>query len=457
MRPLLPLFASLALGGCLGTIPEGTFGCDPSAPPGSQCPDDWTCRADSTCWRTPEGTADAGELPDGGMDASIDAAMVDASIDAHVPVDAPPDSGPRDGGPSLRGVVGISASTHTCALTRTGVLCWGLGRSGQLGDGTMFDSTLPRPVAVPAAVGGSFEHIAVGGEVSCGGRGVALWCWGSNSQWQLGTTTSSLTWSLPMLTHTFPSSIDGIAIGNNASCVRLGGELQCWGQANLGSDSSGSASPQIVVEQVGTTTPLANRLQVSSSAGFSCSRGSSGERLVCWGSNLAGNLGNGTTESSEDAPVPVSGLRGTGIVDVSAGAAHVCAITNTRELWCWGYNYFGQLGTSTPAENSSVPVKADLPAGARAEQVAAGVDHTCVLLEDDRVLCWGNNFDGAVGVESFEEGPTATFVLSGAAEIAAGQQRTCARMNDETLWCWGRYPGNGTERSRTPVVVPPVD
>ena len=107
--------------------------------------------------------------------------------------------------------------------------------------------------------------------------------------------------------------------------------------------------------------------------------------VSCWGANADGELGDGTT-TNRPTPVPVSGLSA-GVVAVAAGQKHTCALTSGGAVWCWGNNWYGQLGDgTTTGRPTPVPVSG-LSSGVVA--LAAGMYHTCALTSGGAVVCWG--------------------------------------------------------------------
>ena len=119
--------------------------------------------------------------------------------------------------------------------------------------------------------------------------------------------------------------------------------------------------------------------------------------LKCWGANQYGQLGhiyNGDYAYSHVSTVPFAPGRTT--VAVSAGGAHTCAILDNASLWCWGYGDTGQLGYGLTTDQPS-PTWVDLGAGRTAVAVDAGRQHTCVILENGDVKCWGADDYGQLG------------------------------------------------------------
>jgi alpha-tubulin suppressor-like RCC1 family protein len=118
-------------------------------------------------------------------------------------------------------------------------------------------------------------------------------------------------------------------------------------------------------------------------------------RLQCWGGNSFGALGDGTTLDRSIA-VTVPGLDG--VVDVALGDAHSCALDDVGTVLCWGDNTSGQLGTGSPMEMSLSPVRVAALSDVR--DIAAGWNHTCAVLNDGTLRCWGDNTNGQLGNDS---------------------------------------------------------
>jgi alpha-tubulin suppressor-like RCC1 family protein len=190
----------------------------------------------------------------------------------------------------------------------------------------------------------------------------------------------------------------------------------------------------------------------------------------CWGNNVYGQLGNGTP-SDTWTPVTVLAADGHPLSDVTAitaGRNHTCALKGDRTVWCWGHDLYGELGTpNVPYFQSLVPVQ--VTGIGNAVAIAAGAIHTCAVLADQTVKCWGNDGYGQLGngtVSYAVPGPLPVNAigpdgnpLGGAIGIAAGAAHTCARMIDGTVWCWGYNEagqlGNGTTTDSSIAVVWP--
>lgn len=181
-----------------------------------------------------------------------------------------------------------------------------------------------------------------------------------------------------------------------------------------------------------------------------------------WGFNGDGEIGNGTTNSS-DVPVKVKLASGTKVTQVRQGCSFTVALTSTGSVLTWGDNSFGQLGNGTSGGRSTVPVKVSLPSGTKVTQVRAGCLHALALTSTGRVLAWGYNFFGQLGdglntdsnVPVFVDMPQGVKVKA----ITAGQFFNLALASNGTaVFSWGdnRHGqlGNGTQtNSNTPVLV----
>src|SRR6266545_456566 len=254
------------------------------------------------------------------------------------------------------------------------------------------------------------------------------------------------------------------AAGDYHTCALLqNGAARCWGLNSTGQLGDGSttnsATPVAVVG-------IAGAAAVTSGGGHTCARFPDGT-VECWGQNDVGQLGNGSTTNSA-TPVTVSGI--TTATVVSSGYFHTCAVLQDGTVRCWGDNTYGQLGDGTtiipPAvrggpstAHSATPVTVSGISTAVTVSAADGF-HTCALLQDGTVRCWGLNYSGQLGNGSTTDSSTPVTVsgISTAVAVSIGVIHTCASLQDGTVRCWGDNStgqlGNGsTTNSSTPVTV----
>jgi alpha-tubulin suppressor-like RCC1 family protein len=202
---------------------------------------------------------------------------------------------------------------------------------------------------------------------------------------------------------------------------------------------------------------LSNVRSISAGAWFTCAVLKDGTAR-CWGWNSYGGLGDGTFSGS-NVSVVVSGL--SNVRSISAGGSHTCAVLEDGTARCWGYNYYGQLGDGT-FMNSNVPVVVSGLSNERS--ISAGKYVTCAVLEDGTARCWGDNFNGQLGdgTSRFTDKKNLPGVvpgLSNVRNISAGNEHTCAVLEDGTVRCWGSNNfgqlgrGATTGESFVPVVV----
>lgn len=316
---------------------------------------------------------------------------------------------------------------HGCAILRGGELrCWGRGEEGQIGDGETRDRATA-VVATKAAPG--IVTIAAGSRHTCAGdRGASLRCWGLASSGQLGE---------PALLVDFVR----IWAGSDHNCgANASGEIRCWGagaSGRLGTGSGISSSQPNPVQNLG-----AGVRDVALGHEHSCAITAQG-KVVCWGSNTFGALGDGTTSNASSLPVDVVGLKRAAI-SLAAADFFTCAVLDDATVQCWGHNASGQLGIPSSLGTSkneavSVPNLSDV------EEIAAGGDavdgsHTCARLTDGQVKCWGANLDGQAGIGAKSlsvDLPTAVVGLPGpATKIALGPGFSCA-VSGGAVYCWG--------------------
>ncbi len=276
-------------------------------------------------------------------------------------------SGPGGSG-FLADVASIDTSTtHTCALLTGGtVYCWGRGNRGELGDGLSGSSTTPVQVRGPGGTGvlSGVTAISVGSSHACAVRGdTTVWCWGQNGSGILGIGSTGGRSTVPVQV-VGPgglgvlTGVAEVSAAQRHTCVRLvDGRAMCWGSSGEGQvgalvPGGNQASPAFVVGSGGVGL-LAGVTDVSTGDDFSCAARVTGE-MLCWGTDDAGQAGNGPPLAGSDWPVLVAGPGGAGTLgpvaatfNGSATSRTSCAILDDDTLWCWGANSAGQVGDGT--------------------------------------------------------------------------------------------------------------
>jgi alpha-tubulin suppressor-like RCC1 family protein len=173
-------------------------------------------------------------------------------------------------------------------------------------------------------------------------------------------------------------------------------------------------------------------------------------RIVCWGRNEVGQLGDGTRDT-HFTPVAVTG--GRSFASVSTGTYHTCGITRDNRLFCWGWNSYGQLGISSRAWDNPIPT--EVTGGRRYRAVEAGQFHTCAITTDNRAFCWGRNRKGQLGDGTLNNHTAPVAVARGLLfrQISAGFEHSCGVTTANRAYCWGENRwgklGDSTTTQRT--------
>ncbi len=365
-------------------------------------------------------------------------------------------------------------SGHTCARLGEGTLrCWGFGGNGRLGYGstsTIGDDETPGSAGpVDLGAGRTAERIAAGAFHTCAMLdGGSLRCWGFGGNGRLGYANTN-----DIGDDETPASVGPVDLGAETAtalsaggahtCVLLTvGSVRCWGfggNGRLGYASRSNIGDNETPGSVGPVHLGAGRTARAISAGnaHTCAVLDDGA-VRCWGYARDGRLGyldtnNDVGDNETPASVgPVNLGTNRSAEAISAGNAHTCALLDDGSVRCWGFGGNGRLGygdTSTIGDDeipgSVGPV--DLGTDRSAEAITAGDDHTCALLDDGSVRCWGFGGNGRLGYGNTGDvgddetpGSVAPVDLGsdrGAVAISAGGRHTCALLDDGSIRCWG--------------------
>ena len=334
-------------------------------------------------------------------------------------------------------------SGHACAITAQGrAYCWGSNYAGQLGDGTTTVSGVNGPQAV---IGGyRFASISTHEYHTCAltAQGKA-YCWGENYAGELGDGTTTVSGV------NGPQAVIGglrftkVVTGEGNTCALTArGNAYCWGSNYAGglgdgtTADSGVKGPQAVIGGLKFT-------DITAGENTMCATTAQG-KAYCWGENYAGGLGDGTTAASGvKGPQAVIGGIKFSMVATSI-SYHSCALTARGNAYCWGSNYAGELGDGTTAA-SGVKGPQAVIGGLKFTSIIAGY-HTCALTARGKAYCWGPNGSGELGngvnTPSGVNGPQAVSGNLKFEIISAGESTTCALTAQGRAYCWG-YNGDG--------------
>jgi alpha-tubulin suppressor-like RCC1 family protein len=341
-----------------------------------------------------------------------------------------------------------SGAFHSCAIREDGkVYCWGMRDGGRLGNG----STANGYALAPVLVSGLTDAVAIdaGYDHTCAVRATGgIVCWGNNALGQLGTGST--------LSSTIPVAVAGISdaksvtTGRTHTCaLRASGELRCWGrgiegQLGQGAFASSMASVKVIdnVDLVGTTgTPTAHApipwVSVSATEFFTCGMRANGQ-VLCWGANANGQLGYGGT-TNRNQPSLVASL--TDATAIATGRVHACAVRSTSNVVCWGSSTaLGRTGADL-----LVPVVIGNPTNpfANAVTITASGFHTCATTTYGRTWCWGQSSQGQLGQTTSSALPVAisgALVDTSSVSTSSGFCHSCALLENGTLRCWGSQP-----------------
>lgn len=285
---------------------------------------------------------------------------------------------------------------HTCALRTNGtVWCWGRNGNGQLGDRTKTNNKYPVQVirADGIALSG-ITHIDAGVDSTCARDSSGfVFCWGNGSSVGAQLVYKSDGFALQALT--ISNSHD------HACAIGLTRTVWCWGEGSYGrlGNNSGFDTSTAVEVQVSTGGNLSGITQVATGEAHTCAR-KSDSTLWCWGWNGSGQIGDQTQDARYQAVAVMTGVSAVNDAKVVfTGYYHSCYITTTNVLKCWGHNWAGQVGNGTQiAQLEPVSVKrANWSTMNGVTSGSGGQDHTCVVATGSVVWCWGFNYYGQVG------------------------------------------------------------
>ncbi len=345
-------------------------------------------------------------------------------------------------------------NSHTCIVTTNGgAKCWGSNGGGELGNGTTSFQNNLTPVDVTGLTS-NIKTISSGNSYTCALTSAGgVKCWGDNHNGQLGdgTTTRRTT---PVDVVGLTSGVKDIFAGYLSTCaLTTSGGVKCWGNNQAGQlgnggvvDSSSNAFINPLMAPYYKSTPsdviglTSGVISVSIGVNHACALTTAGA-VKCWGVNVNGELGNSAYNSS-NTPVNVTGLT-SGVVAISSGYEQTCALMASGGIKCWGANYKGQLGDNTTTKRNTPVNVTGLTSGIKS--ISSGSYHACALTTAGGIKCWGDNSKGQLGDGTITQRISPIDVVgasSGATTIAAGGTHTCLINTGNNVKCWGNN-GNG--------------
>jgi alpha-tubulin suppressor-like RCC1 family protein len=332
-------------------------------------------------------------------------------------------------GGAVAGTVSTSGNTfatgQTCAISSDGYLKCATDRPYQVLN------------TLNGSGSGDYVDVATTGDFTCAvTRSGGAQCWGQGEFGQLGNGSTSYS-ETPVDVTGLESGVAAITARYRYACALLDtGGVDCWGQNNF---AWGTYLTPVVIG--GLESGI---VAVAAGAFHTCVLDDEG-KVRCWGLNSYGQLGDGSTENE---PAPPVGYVLDSVAAISAGDNHSCAVLRDGGIKCWGQGTSGRLGNGTTTSHSLPTDVASLPALATA--IRAGAEHTCALLVDGRLACWGSNQYGQLGDANASDHLLPTIVpgIADVVDFDTGLIHTCARMASYALYCWGY------EQPQYPAIAP---
>jgi alpha-tubulin suppressor-like RCC1 family protein len=380
-----------------------------STPPGACDGDNW-CTEDGRCEQKAQvvvGTRHTcALLPDGNVRCWGSGTLGYVNTKTIGDDETPASAGNVDVGGR---VIELAAGeTQTCALLEAGnVRCWGAhGETGVLGYGDWYnigDDETPGSVG-DVNIGGKVRHIVAstlhvcalleGGSVRCWGQDAGRGFLGYPGNDDVGDNESPYIPGDVAL----GAAVRSVAVGPLLTCaVLMNGQERCWGENKTGQlglghhETIGDDEQPVSAGSMLLSIPV---LQAAPGAQHNCSL-LAGGKLRCWGSIYPFNY-----DTHPDA-IPNIDV-GMEVQAIASGEHHVCALSPTGDLKCWGKNTHGELGSASIGDIATndvfdVASAPKVAVGGAVFEMALGVTHTCVLLADARIRCWGDGSAGQLG------------------------------------------------------------
>jgi alpha-tubulin suppressor-like RCC1 family protein len=378
--------------------------------------------------------------------------------------------------------------SQTCALLENKALkCWGnnsygnlgLGDSNARGDGpSEMGGNLP---AIDLGYRRYARSVAIGGGFTCAVLDDSkVKCWGNNQYGTLGLGDRVQHGASP---GEMGDALPAVNLGSRCTTVRRvtatflnacaeldNGELKCWGSgasgmlgigpSNMRGDQASDMGDHLPSFDLGSCgiESFANGFGYH----YGCALLSNGT-VKCWGANSYGQLGSDRSSHAGDEPGDMGSALadvqlGTGrtVAGIAPGYYHSCALLDGGEVKCWGANFTGSLGQGDSMRRDGrasymgdhLP-KVDLGTGRTATLLVTGADHSCAILDNGAVKCWGDNSKGELGLGDTNDrgdaagemgdalGSVDLGVGRSAKALSLGFRHSCALLDDDSIKCWG--------------------
>lgn len=365
----------------------------------------------------------------------------------------------------LRAVSMDASSHHACAISLLGVVvCWGLNANGELGILPPQSEYFPTPIDINTQ--DIITQVVTGAEHTCAlTLNGDIFCWGSDALSQTGERGTA-----PNHQPTQITSLDGfvdpniayLVAGRGHTCALGETHVYCWGDNQYGQLGVPMSVPTDIAVQVPFIDEDEFAIDLAAGYDHTCAVMHDGT-VKCWGLNADGQLGDGTTVDSEETTVQDIGVNTPGAMLVSAGEAHTCIVDEDESVMCWGDNLQGQLGDTTtvsspvPVLSDYTPDPSDSVAGLNASSHAS-----CLSRLSGDIWCWGDNSHGGVGVDPatpIVTQPTVAFTLD---DMPLGMsfrgETSCVVSPDQHILCWGSNDnvllGRGVNEPSTHIAMP---
>ncbi len=329
--------------------------------------------------------------------------------------------------------------------------CWGLNIVGQLGYGDKVERTKPTTPPIDFGTGRIALFMSVGNSHTCVVLDdYTLKCWGGNTAGELGNGSTSVSASTAPPTTVIElgtgRTAKSVAVGTKRTCAILDdNSVKCWGLNDKGYLGYGDTMPRNQPSSASVNLGVGlSAKTIAAEGNHTCVILNNGG-VKCWGFNDFGQLGDGTT-TDRDAPPATSIDLGSGRTakSIAVGPAHVCAVLDDDTLKCWGNNGGGRLGYGDTTNRNKPDANAiDLGTGRTAQAVSVGSSHTCAILDNGSVKCWGGNIDGQLGYgDIMQRDKPASYALDlgvsrTALSISSAANNNCVVLDNHTIKCWG--------------------